>query len=113
VHADACGDSLFNTGQHVGVTRYEHDVGYLALHCGDNDVGDQARIHCLLGAAVTPFDQLPRAQLHAWLAAQGALVAVGARIGDAVVPKLSVDGLFQLVLDHLAENRHDLREVDL
>ena len=51
-------------------------------------------------------------QLHAVAGAKGALVAVRAGVGDAVVPELAVDGLVELVGDHFAEGCHNLRQVN-
>ena len=94
VNAHASVNGFFHAGQHVCISGDQDDVADVALEGGDDHIGYQARVHCLLGTPVAPFDELARAQLHTGFAAQGSLVTVGAGIGDSVIPILSVDRLF-------------------
>ena len=113
MHAYAVVDGLLDAGNHVGITRHQDKVGDLALHCGDNHVCDEACIHGLLCAALAPFDELAGAQLYAIAHAQGALVAVGAGIGDSVVPVLTVNTVAHLVFNHAAEGTNNLGQINL
>ena len=112
MHAHAGVRRLRHARQHVGVAGHQDHVGGLAPHAGDHHVGDQARIHRLLRAAITPFDELPRTQLHAVDGAQGTLITVRPRLRDAVVPELPLHRLPQLLRDHAVENMHHLSEID-
>ena len=113
MHANARIHGLFHAGQHVCIARDEDDIRDVAADGGEHHVRDEAGVHRLLRAPVAPFDELAAAQLHAWFAAQGTLVAVRPGLRDAVVPKLSVNRLFELVLGDSAQGTYDLRQVDL
>ena len=97
---------------HVRVAGDQHKVGEVLAHAVDNKVRDKAGVHAFLGSALAPLDQLTGTQLHAVAGAKGALVAVRAGVGDAVVPELAVDWLVELVGDHFAEGCHNLRQVN-
>ena len=112
MHAPAVAGHFLHAGDHVCVAGDQHKVGELFADAVDHEVGDQAGIHALLCAALAPLNELAGAQLHAVAGAQRALVAVRARVGDAVVPELAVDGLVELGSDHLAEGCHNLRQVN-
>jgi len=53
-----------------------------------------------LGAAVAPLNKLSGAQLHTVNVAEGALVAVGAGVGDTGIPELTVDGQVEFVANY-------------
>ena len=82
-----------DTGNHVGIAGHQHHVRTLPPVGGLDHVRDQQRVHGLLGATVTPLDQLTGPQLHALDHPQGPLIPVGTRIGDTVVPVLALDRL--------------------
>ena len=103
---------LFHAGEHVRIAGNKDDVTDVALQGREDHVRDQSGIHGLLGAPIAPLDQLPGAELHTWFAAQGTLVAVRARIGDAVIPVLPMDLLFELLRSHPSKHRDNLGEID-
>lgn len=107
VYAYAGGDGFFYSGEHVGVAGDKDEVAELAFESVDDHVGDEAGVDGFLGAAVAPFDELAGAELYAGFVAEGALVAVGAGVGYAVVPELALDGLFEVFSGYLVEEGDD------
>ena len=103
VDADAVVGGFFDAGDHVGVAGDQDEVAELATRSVDHQVCDESGVDAFLCASFTPFDELPGAELDPVAGAQGALVAVGSGVGDAVVPHLTVDGLVELVADHDSE----------
>ena len=112
VYAGAGAGDLFDAGDHVRVAGNEDEVGEFFAQAVDHEVGDEAGVNAFLGASFAPFDELAGAELHAVAGAQCALVAVGPGVGDAVVPELPMDGLVELVGDHVPEGVDYLGEID-
>ena len=63
MYADAVIHGCLCAGDHVGIAADEDKVSELALHGGDDHVRYETGIYGLLGAALTPFDELSGAQL--------------------------------------------------
>ena len=91
VHAHPVFHGCFHAGDHVGVAGHEHNIADDAADGAQHHVGDESCVYPFLGAAVAPFSKLAGAQLDAVDVAERALVAVGAGVGDAVIPELAVD----------------------
>ena len=61
MHADAIVHGCLGTGNHVCIAADENKISELTLHGGDDHIRHQPGIHGLLGAALTPLDELASA----------------------------------------------------
>ena len=91
VHADAIVHGGLRAGDHVSIAADQNEIGELVLHSGHDHIGHEPSVDAFLGASLTPFNELPCAQLHALAGAKGALVAVWTGIRDSVVPVLALN----------------------
>lgn len=79
---------------------------------GEDHVGDESGVDGFLCASLSGFDEESCAELDSVDGAEGALVAVGAGVGDAVVPVLALYWLANVLGDHSVEDGADFGEVN-
>ena len=101
MHTDAGIHRHADPGDHVGIARHQDHVRTMPPVGRLDHVRHQQRVHGLLSTAVTPLDQLTGPQLHPLDDAESPLIPVRTRIGDAVIPVLTLDRLVHQTMGDL------------